>query len=395
MLVVAAAASLTVAAPSTQPLASVNIVQALWSVWGADGATIADTRAAATAACRDRGFTAVRVAASPFWPSEWALYDSNKTAFFAAAREGLDALAAEGCTRIVATLFWNIFALPDRFNEPLSALPLGARGGASRSFDASLVYIDEFVAMAADAPIAAWELTNEMNLLFDLDQSQFCNCCSPPHGTPASRSRADNVSTDDGVALFAAWAARLRSADVRGLPISTGHGMARPDAEHLRASYHSPGRDWRADSFAEFTRNLQDVTACCEWASAHVYPGSDNARWNATGPDDARVGWWLQAAAAALHPPKRLFIGEYGQLPPPGGDPAAPRPFVEGLLAALAAPQPPGVVGVTELALLWVWEFASQNGTRGSNDGWAVWPRVSQGVVDSLQRYNAGGGGGM
>ncbi len=110
-----------------------------------------------------------------------------------------------------------------------------------------------------------------------------------------------------------------------------------------------------------------------------------------TGPEVARIVWWLQAAAAAVRPPKRLFIGEYGQLPAPGDSPAAPRAFVDDMLAALAAPLAPGVAGVTELALLWVWEFPTQNGTKGSNDGWAVWPGVSQGVIDSLTRYNARG----
>ena len=394
-------------ASSASPLASVNMVQALWDAWGSTGTTPQQSAASAQAACSGHGFTALRLAASPFWPSDWHSYSANKTAYFAAARGALDALAAGGCTRLVLTLFWNIFALPDLHGEPLGALAQGARGLApTQSFAASLTYIDEFVGAFAGHPaVAAWELTNELNLLYDLDQSHFCNCCAPSKGTPSVRSQADNVSTADGMALFAAWAARIRALDSVH-PISTGHGMARPAAQHLRASYFAPSPDWTLDTFEEFTQNLGDISSCCEWASAHAYPGPDNARWNATGQQDGSIVHYLQAAAAAAPrapplAPLRLFLGEFGQLPTPAGaDPAAPRPYVDSLLAALAHTAPPGVPGITELALMWVWEFGSQNSSSssssswegGRNDGWAVWPGVTQGVIDSLVRYNAGRG---
>lgn len=396
VLAVVLAFSTTSASPSSQPLASVNMVQALWDAWGTSDATPAASAAAARAACADRGFTALRIAASPFWPSEWtATYQANATAYLAQARGALDALAAAGCTRLVLTLFWNTFALPDLYNEPLGALAAGARHGApSRAFAASLAYIDDVVGALHDHPaVAAWELTNELNLLTDLDQSTFCNCCAPGKGTPLARTRADNVSTDDGIALFAAWAARIRAVDATGHPISSGHGLARPAAQHLRASYTAPGRDWTLDTLGDFTANFADIHGCCEWASAHVYPGPDNARWNATGAEDGAIVHYLQAATAAAAARaggagKRLFIGEFGQQPGAGADPAAPRPYVDSVLAALAdSAAPPGVPGVTELALLWVWEFGSQNGT--NNSGWAVWPGVTQGVIDSLARYNS------
>ena len=378
--------------PAARPLASVNLVQALWNVWaGGDG--LAATAAAAQAACAGRGFTTLRVAGSPFWPIEWATYKANKTAFFEQARQGMEALVAGGCTRIIVTLFWNIFALSDLHGEPLGALTAGARGaGASTSYAASLAYIDEFVgAFKAMPQVAAWELTNEFNLLYDLDQSGSTNCCAPSKGTPASRTRADNVSTSDGGSLLTAWASRIRSVDPTR-PISSGHGIPRPSAMHLRDSYHAPGRDWTPDTLPEFYAIFAQVAECCEWASAHVYPGADNARWNRTGAEDARMLFYLQAAtaaaAAAQARPTRLLVGEFGQLPADGVDPAAPRPFVDALLQALATTQPPGVQGVTEAALLWVWEFGSQNGTE--NRGWAVWPGVTQGLVDALQAFNGG-----
>lgn len=369
-----------------KPLGSVNLVHALWVGWGTDTAdTLSGVRAASAGACADRGFSTVRVAASPFWPLQWALYVTNETAFWEKAAPFVDALSSGGCS-VVYSLFWNIFALPDLFGEPLGVLVAGARGdNSSKSFAASLRYIDSFVAQFGASPrIVAWELTNEANLLMDLDMSTQCPSCGGP-GSPTKRGKADNISTSDGIALLTAWADRVRAADPLGRPISSGNGLARPAAQHLRASYFLPSRDWTQDTFAEFETNFADINSCCEWASAHVYPGPDNARWGKTTDNDPTIVWYIQAAAAAAQ--KTLLVGEFGELPLPGSSPGAPRPFVDGLLAALANPQPPGMTGITSLALCWTWEFSSQNGT--DNNGWAMWPGVTDGLIDSLIKYNS------
>ena len=247
------------------PLGSVNLVHALWAAWGTDSTPLAGVAAAARQACTDRGFTTVRVAASPFWPSQWALFLSNETAYWEAVVPFTEALSAGGCV-VVYSLFWNIFALPDLYGEPLGALVAGAQGdSSSRSFAASLRYIDAFLGQnfAKSRMVAAWELTNEFNLLFDLDQSTLCVSCGGP-GSPSQRTKADNVSTDGGVALLNAWADRIRAADPLGRPISSGNGLPRPAAEHLRASYLHPGRDWTEDTFAQFKSNFADISSCCE-----------------------------------------------------------------------------------------------------------------------------------
>lgn len=382
-LLLGLATSITAGIPP-QPLGSVNLVHALWASWGSDPASLTDIATAAKEACTVRGFTTVRVGASPFWPSQFSLFLSNETAFWELADPFVDALSQGGC-HAVFSIFWNIFGLPDLYGEPLGKMVAGALGDStSRSYAASLRYIDAFVGRYGSSPyIAAWELTNEFNLLFDLDQSSLCVCCHGP-GSPSFRTRADNVSTDGGVALLTAWATRIRAADPLGRPISSGNGLARPMAQHLRASYLLPGRDWKDDTYEEFLVNFNDTSACCEWASVHLYPGSDNARWNKTGPNDPSIVWYAQAAAAQAG--KVLMVGEFGELPGAGVSPAAPRPFVSGLLEALLSPQTPGLKGVTALALQWTWEFGSQNGTQ--NSGWALWPGVTQGAIDALVSYN-------
>jgi hypothetical protein len=373
------------AAPSQQPLASVNLVHALWAPWNTTAVSLSGIASAAKSACAERGFTTVRVAGSPFWPTQgWPLYLADEAAYWAAAAPFADALAAGGCS-MVYNLFWDIFVLPDLFGEPLGALVAGALGDtSSKSFATSLRYIDAFVGkFAASQPVAAWELTNELNLLFDLDMSTQCPCCGGP-GAPKVRTRADNISTDGGIALLTAWAARIRAADPLKRPISTGHGLARPSAEHLRAAYLKPSRDWTPDTFPEFEKNLADISSCCEWASVHLYPGTDNARFGKTGPNDPTIVWFAQAAAAAAN--KTLLVGEFGELPLPGSSPDAPRPFVDGMLNALAKPQPPGLAGVTAAALQWTWEFGDQNGT--DNGGWALWPGVTDGAIDAMIAYN-------
>lgn len=40
----------------------------------------------------------------------------------------------------------------------------------------------------------------------------------------------------------------IRAIDTLNRPISTGNSVPRPDAEHLRASYYKPHRDWSNDT---------------------------------------------------------------------------------------------------------------------------------------------------
>lgn len=390
------------AAGAQRPPASVNIVGAFWSaIWDGDNG-IAQTAAAATDACLRRNFSFVRFGASAFWPSEQSLWLNNSEAYWNLMDQTIDALESGGCTHLVPSLFWNSFCFADLMGEPLGQLAAGARGQPSRSWRATLDYIQQFVSRySSRSSIYMWELGNEWNLLVDLDQSKFCNSCNPPSGTPSFRTRADNVSTADWQVISTAWAAAIRSYDPQLRPIGSGHAVPRPDAEHLRASYGDPNHtDWRNDTYDQFVTNLGDVHTCCDMVSAHIYPGPDLVRWgNLTDPLSADMLLYIQAAVQAVNAQSgkemKIYVGEYGQLPA-GKDPAsfnASRPFVDAMLSLLAATAPgvppsqvpaPGVAGLTAFSMAWVWEFGSQNST------WSLWPGQTEGVIQSLLAYNAG-----
>lgn len=283
-VVTAASTATASAAPTGRPLVSVNIVDALWNVIGQGGGGVNATRAAAADACAGRGLTAVRFAATPYWPDDLATWRADPAGYWAAVDTVMDALVGAGCSELVPSLFWNPLVVPDMTGEPLGSLAAGARGGVSAAWAATTDYAREFVGRYAHLrAIAAWELFNELNLLYDLDMSTLCVACAPGRGTPAARTRADNISTDDGGAVMAALAAVVRAADAAApaRPVSSGHSLPRPCAEHLRASYTAPQRDWGNDTVAQFAVNIADTSAAVDYASVHVYPGPDSARWGA------------------------------------------------------------------------------------------------------------------
>jgi hypothetical protein len=420
------------AVSSSRPPAGVNFADALWRVLDDPVNGLPSTRAAARAACTDYGLSSVRFGASPFWPdtfvSSWAAGAANRTAYWATVDGVMQAFVDGGCAHLVPSLLFNTFMIVDAAKEPLGQLAAGARAQAQAqaqglptttttttttttlSWTWAVEYVTEFVArygpwnasdVAGGGPlVVAWEITNEFNLLVDLNQTDFCNECNPPRGTPSSRTLADNVSTDDWVAISAGLADAIRAADpLPGRPVSGGTALARTSAQHLRASYTLPDRDWTNDTFAEFVDNFADIHACCEWASVHIY-ADDGGRWGggqgggAANASDLIL--FAQQAAAQVSAkrgsPLLLYLGEYGELPGPDGL-AAPRPFVGAVLDVLAStapgspggpPPPPGVAGQTALATIWVWEYP------GQNVSYSLYPGLTEGVNGQLVAYNKG-----
>lgn len=200
--------------PIIPPALGVDVPRILANTLAYGAPTSQDVRAAEYACAA--GMVTVRFSLTPEYPNAFT-WTTNSSRYWAAARTTFAVLAGAGC-HLLPVFFWNPFMLPDAVGEPLGALARGARNLTNTtSWTRSLVFIKEvMVELGKSRNIVAWELANDMNLLLDLDQSivrtatQFIDTNS---GTPAARTRADNISTDDWIVISAAWASAIRSGD--------------------------------------------------------------------------------------------------------------------------------------------------------------------------------------
>jgi hypothetical protein len=225
----------------------------------------------ALAAASARGFRTIRFGASGFWPVDLQLWANASTReLYWAEFDSVVADATELKVKLIPSLLWNFFAIPDFCKEPLSALMAFSNetcsGRTAKQFTA------EVVSRYANNPaIAYWEIANEFNIFADLDMQGRNFLIAPQYGTPTQRTHADNFSTDvlrNFQQLQASW---IRQHDQLGRKISTGHAIPHPYAEHLRASYYQPQRDWRKDTEEQYQTNFLEICDGCDLCSLHVY----------------------------------------------------------------------------------------------------------------------------
>lgn len=200
--------------PIIPPALGVDVPHILANTLAFGAPTSEDLRAAERACAA--GLSTVRFSLTPSYPASFA-WTTNSSRYWAAARTAFAALTGAGC-QLLPVFFFNPFMLPDAVGEPLGALARGARNETNTSsWTRSLVFIREVMGeLGKSRAVVAWELANDMNLLLDLDQSivrsetQFIDTTA---GTPAARTRADNISTDDWIAISAGWASAIRAGD--------------------------------------------------------------------------------------------------------------------------------------------------------------------------------------
>jgi hypothetical protein len=172
------------ATPFSDGRVTVDCVDAVWLRQNGASSLSRDNMCSACA----RGFTLLRVAGFPFWPSEFEAANAS-----GALWADLDATVADAqacnCTLLV-DLFWNIFSLPDVVGEPLGVMT--DLSAPSRARDAQLSIARTAAARYDDRVIVGWELTNEFNLLMDLDMSTQNNDCID---TSRARLRRARVRT--------------------------------------------------------------------------------------------------------------------------------------------------------------------------------------------------------
>ena len=244
----------------------------------------------------------VRFAACGFWPKDWQLYLTDKAAYFELLDDVI-AAANEHDIGLIPSLFWWYACVPDLVGEPMSAW------GDSESDTIAFMrrYTEDVVKRYVNSPaIWAWELGNEYSLAADLpNAADHRPWVRPDWGTAASRSDADDMTTEMVVTASVEFAKTVRLFDSER-PITPGHSLPRAAAHHMRTE-----GTWDRDTREQFTANLLAVNPDPNnLISVHIYPGDHVNRFDARRvPYEETIGLCMAAAGRAG---KALFVGEFG-----------------------------------------------------------------------------------
>jgi hypothetical protein len=287
----------------------------------------------------------VRLQFGGFYAINWALYQSDPGKYFA-LMDGVVKAAEETGVGLIPSLFWWTAGVPDLVGEPLSKW--GDPESKTQAF--MRTYVQQVVSRYVNSPaIWAWEFGNEYSLGADLPNAADNRPpVVPSLGSPASRSAADDLTSDIIRAATTAFAAEIRKIDTTR-PITTGHSLPRPTAHHQHTEL-----SWGQDSVEELQGNLAFMTPDPnDLISIHVYPEPTGKRFGEVGVPYGRI---LDAAfQASRGAGKGLFVGEFGA-PPDNEAPWTPETaMAEGLKLFEAIEASP-----IQLAAYWVFDFSWQ-----------------------------------
>lgn len=271
-----------------------------------------------------------RFSAGGYWPQDWALYETNRTEYFARL-DGVVQSAQQHGIGLIPSLFWNLSTVPDLMKEPCN------RWGTANSQTIAFMhaYTRELVIRYASSPaIWGWEFGNEYNLAADLPNAlEHRPAVAPALGTPAYRTAEDEVTHADVRLALREFAIEVRKQDSQRIIIS-GNATPRPSAWH-----QAKERSWAADTPAQFAEMLAaDNPSPVNTLSVRGY---DLA---------ADIGRLDQASKLARANRKPLFVGEFGVSGHGLGE--AKIKFAT-ILAAIETNHIP-------LAALWVYDFDGQ-----------------------------------
>jgi len=293
---------------------------------------------------KKRGIPFVRFMACGFWPKDWQLYFDNKEEYF----RRMDAVvksAEEVGMGLIPSLFWYNATVPDLVGEPRNQW--GNHDSKTIAFMRN--YTREVVTRYRQSPaIWAWEFGNEYSLEADLpNAAEHRPWVYPSLGTPETRSEADDLIHDIIVTASRLFAEEVRRHDALR-PVTTGHSLPRPTAEHLRR-----GLGWHQDSTEEFRRNLIDVNPDpCDLVSVHVYPFDRVHRFGQ--PLIAYEKILNESMQAVGSVRKALFVGEFGS--PDDEKHGGKKRAQNEIYAQLTAIERSGV----PIAALWNYDLPSQ-----------------------------------
>ena len=294
----------------------------------------------AIADARDAGFAFLRVAVTGYFPANFgdrindlALWISQPDAFWADMDEMFNDLD-QASLRLVPSFDWNPTQFPALENDTLTTF-LRDPDCPSRQLFAK--FITEFIQRYRNRhTILFYELTNEMNLLADINLQSNC----PKNGDAACVWT--NFTTGDMMKFAEELVRNIKSVDPNR-PVTSGYSFPRAAAAHLmeRPAFLHGGGDWTADTVADFTHYLIAVHKPFDLISVHIYPGATAIRFGHPSGQEWKLVADAAGAAASAH--KQLFVGEFG-------DTKGVTPFMLGVLQEL-------VHDHVAYSAIWTWEF--------------------------------------
>ncbi|WP_048880015.1 Ig-like domain-containing protein [Acidocella aminolytica] len=324
------------------------------------------------------GVRFLRVAITGYAPSfysqrsDLSLWLSNPGKYWAAMDAMMDDLHSHNI-QIVPVLMFNVNQFPAMTHETVGDL-LG--NPHSKSWFLLVRYVTEFIKRYRGKHlIFLYEMTNELNLLADIDNVKSCQ----ERLSPAMCSVRSNFTSAQMMAFIQRFYGLIKSLDP-SVPVSTGFSLPRPSAAHLRAHpgflYGKP--DWSHDSLSRSLQYLASINKYANVISVHIYPESSMGGIKATDPQ--KLIPVLEKEAKELGKP--LFIGEFGAKNP---ESQAGQKFIKGMLAAITQNH-------VAYSALWVWEFYQKN-TYSTYDTpptrYNVGPGYTDGVIHSIKAANA------
>lgn len=314
----------------------------------------------------------IRFMGCGFWPANWNLYRHNKTQYF----KNFDAFvksAEELGIGLIPSLFWHHSTIPDLVGESVNQWG----NPNSKTIAFMREYVKEVVTRYKDSPaIWGWELGNEYNLVADLPgDNENLPQITVENGTPAVRTKADKLSTNDISVAFVEFAKAVRKYDASRIIIS-GNANPRPAAYHLHTV-----KNWTRDTEQEYATmlDLQNPNPVNTY-SIHHYPDNEFQYFN-----DQKASLKEVIRVTMEHSVKQkkpLFIGEFGAAEVPLGVAEARRTYFE-LLEGIEEFKVP-------LSAIWVFDYAPHNTENGINIGPDNGPReyMLQAIKELNQRIN-------
>ncbi|MHB9035520.1 MAG: cellulase family glycosylhydrolase [Armatimonadota bacterium] len=253
------------------------------------------------------GFGVVRLGLIGFYPKDMALWPTDEywkrldTMFAAVRRANL---------KIIPVIYWNAYLFPDMTGETLQYLITNKDSRSRQYLD---YYIQQLVTRYKDEEcILFWELWSELNLAADLEFIRpygYLDLNITEMGTPPTRVRRDNYTTEQAIPFLRDMARMVRSIDPNHL-ISSGHSIQRHSAQHLRLAKGKG--DWTLDNRKETEQYLKDTHPDpIDIISIHLYNFfDDNKRLGIKDKDSAAV--LRDFKQMADHIGKPIFLGETG-----------------------------------------------------------------------------------